>query len=95
MGKLFEKVILKRVQRHIDESGLLNAGQFCFRAHHSTTLQCMRLKDRVTLNFNSNMSMAAVYLDIEDAFETIWHLGLLYKLSTLKSSINLIKLISS
>jgi hypothetical protein len=30
------------------------------------------------------MSMAAVFLDIEKAFDTIWHLGLLYKVSELK-----------
>jgi hypothetical protein len=79
-GKLFEKVILKIVQWHIGEKGLLNAGQFGFRARHSTTLQYMRLTDRVTLNFN-NMSTAAVLLDIEKAFDTRWHNGLLYKLS--------------
>jgi hypothetical protein len=43
-GKLFEKVIPKRVQRHIDEKGLLNAYQSLFRARHSTTLQCKRLR---------------------------------------------------
>jgi hypothetical protein len=38
MGKLFEKVILKLLQKHIEEKGLLNASQFGFRARHSTTL---------------------------------------------------------
>jgi hypothetical protein len=93
-GKLFEKV-LKIVQRHTEERGLHNACQFGFRAHHSTTLQCMRLTDLVTLNFNNNMSTPAVFLDIEKAFDTTWHPGLLYKLSKIKFSVNLIKLISS
>jgi hypothetical protein len=44
-GKLFEKVILKIAQRHIEDKGLLNASQFGFRVCHSTTLQCMRLTD--------------------------------------------------
>jgi hypothetical protein len=94
-GKLFEKVILKIVQRHIEERGLLNATQFIFRARHSMTLHCMRFTDHVTLNFNNHMSMAAVLLDIKKAFDTIWHLGLLYKLSKLKFSVSLIKLIGS
>jgi hypothetical protein len=38
------------------------------------------------------MSMAAVFLDVEKAFDTTWHLGLLYELSTLQFSISLIKL---
>jgi len=42
MGKLFEKVILKMVQRHDEENNLLNACQFGSCVRHSTTLQCMR-----------------------------------------------------
>jgi hypothetical protein len=74
-GKLFEKIILKIVQRYIGEKGLLNAGQFGFRAGHSTTLQCMRLTDHVTLNFNNNnnISTDAVFLDIEKAFDNMAH----------------------
>jgi hypothetical protein len=94
-GKLFEKVILKIVQRYTEEKGLLNASQFGFRARHNTTLQCMRLTDHVTLNFNNNMSTAAIFLDIEKAFDKTWHLGLLYKLSELKFSFSLIKIINS
>jgi hypothetical protein len=41
------------------------------------------------------MSTAAVFLDTEKAFDTTWHLGLIYKLSKLKFSIRLIKPISS
>jgi hypothetical protein len=78
-GKRFEKVVLKIVQRHIENKKLLNANQFGFRTYHSTTLQCMRLADHATHNFNNKMSMAAVFLDIEKAFDTTWHTSLLYK----------------
>jgi hypothetical protein len=53
-GKLFEKVILNIVQKHIEEKSLLNASQFGFRARHSTTLQCMRLTDHVTGHLNGS-----------------------------------------
>jgi hypothetical protein len=76
-GKVFEKVILEIVKRHIGESNLLNASQLGLSARHSTTLQCMRLADHVTLNFNNNISTAAAFLDIEKAFDTTWHPGLL------------------
>jgi hypothetical protein len=82
-GKGFEKIILQIAQKHMGERNLLNASPFGFRARHSTTLQCMRLVDHVTLNFNNNMSTAAVFLDIEKAFDTAWHPGLLYELSKL------------
>jgi hypothetical protein len=41
------------------------------------------------------MSTAAVFLDIEKAFDTTWHPGFIYKLSELGFSTSLIKLISS
>jgi hypothetical protein len=91
-GKLFEKVILNIVQKHTEERGLLNASQFVFHARHSTTLQCMRLTDHVTLNFNNKLSMATMSLDIEKAFDTTWHSGLLCKFSKLEFSTSLIKL---
>jgi hypothetical protein len=94
-GKLFEKIILQIVQKHTGGRNLLNASQFGFCARHSTTLQCMRLADHVTRNFNNKMSTAAVFLDIEKAFDITWHPGFLYKLPKLKFSTRIIKLISS
>jgi hypothetical protein len=64
-GKMFEKVILKIVHRHIEGKGFLNTSQFGFRARHSMTLQCMRLMHHVTLNFNNTVSTAAVFLDVK------------------------------
>jgi hypothetical protein len=55
----------------------------------------MWLADHVTLNFNNEMSTAAVFLDIEKAFDTTRHTGLLYKLAKIEFSVNLIELISS
>jgi hypothetical protein len=42
-----------------------------------------------------NISMAAVFLDIEKSFDSTWHPGSLYKLHKLKCSTNLIELVSS
>jgi hypothetical protein len=94
-GKVFEGVVLEIVQGHIGEGGLLGAGQFGFRARHSATLQCLRMADHVTLHFNKNICAAAVFLDIEKAFDTASQPGLLYKLSKLQFYISLIKLIGS
>jgi hypothetical protein len=45
--------------------------------------------------FPQKMSTAEVFLDIEKALDTTWHSGLLYKLSKLEFSPNLLKLIGS
>jgi hypothetical protein len=49
----------------------------------------------VTLNLNNKLSKAAAFLDIEKAFDTTWHSGLLYKLFKLKIFTSLSKLIGS
>jgi hypothetical protein len=85
---VLEKVILKIVQRHTEDRGLLNASQFGFRARHSTTLQCMMLTHQATLNSN-NFSGCGIF------GYTIWRLGLLYIISKQKFSISLFKHISS
>jgi hypothetical protein len=86
---------VKVVKKHIEERGLLKASQFCFRARHSTTLQCMSLTDHVTFSFNNKMFTVAMFLDIEKASDTARHSGSLCKLSKLKLSTVLIRLISS
>jgi hypothetical protein len=68
MGKLFEKLILRTIQKHTEERNLLNASKFGFRADDSMTLRCMRRANHDTFNFNNNMSTAAVFLDVEEAF---------------------------
>jgi hypothetical protein len=83
------------VHRHIAERDLLSASQFGFHGHHRTTLQYMRLTDHATLNFNNSICTAAVFLDIETAFDKTLHTGLLYKLNKLKFLPNLIKFIHS
>jgi hypothetical protein len=74
LAAVYKSPGLKIVQRHIRERYLLNANQFGFHTIHSTTLQCIRLTDYVILNFNK--STAAIFLDIEKAFDTTWHIGL-------------------
>jgi hypothetical protein len=59
-GKLFEKLILKTIQKHTEERNLINASQFVFQTDHSMTLQFVRLADNVIQNFNKNMLTAGV-----------------------------------
>jgi hypothetical protein len=93
--KLFESLILRTTQKHVEEINFLSASQFGFHADHSTALQYMRLADHATLNFNNNMLTAAVFLDIEKAFNKTSHPGLLYNWLEVEFSTSLIKLIAS
>lgn len=81
LGKIFEKALLKRINSVITENDTLPSTQFGFRARHGTNLQLLRLVDHITTEFNNKASTAAVFLDIEKAFDRTWYPGLICKLA--------------
>jgi hypothetical protein len=52
VGMLFEKILLTRVLREVNERGLLRNDQFEFRLRHSTALQLESLVERVIRIFS-------------------------------------------
>ena len=75
IGKLFEKILLSRILHEVNVRGLLRNEQFGFRPRHSTSLQLARLVERI------NRLTGAVFLDVAKAFDTVWIVGLLNKLT--------------
>lgn len=80
VSKLFERTLQSRIVDHLVETDIIVDEQFGFRSEHSTTQQLLRLTESVTRGFNEHRHTGAVFLDIEKAFDKVWHDGLLYKL---------------
>lgn len=95
MAKILEKVMVKRILEFIEDKEVLHNEQFGFRHRHSTIHQLVRVSELISKNFNTKKSTAAVLLDIHKAFDTVWHVGLLYKLIKLKFPRYIIKFIRS
>ena len=95
LGKLFERVNLNLLQKHEMFNDIFIPQQFGFRYEHSTTHQILRITKNVSLNFNKNLSTGMVLLDIEKAFDSVWHSAILHKLLKFKYPIYLIKIIQS
>jgi hypothetical protein len=95
VGKFFEKILLARVLREVNERGFLGDEQFGFRPRHSTKLQLACLVERVNTDFDERRLTGAVFLDMVEAFDTVWVKGLLYKLTVLIFPSYLVKTISS
>jgi hypothetical protein len=64
-------------------------------SHENSDVFCWVRAEAISGESKHEPVRAAVLLDIEKAFDTTWHSGLLYKLSDSEFSINLIKLIAS
>lgn len=93
MGKIFESLILNRLQAATDH--LLIPEQFGFRRNHSTTHQLARVAEHAAHGMNLGQCTGMVLLDIEKAFDSVWHEGLLHKLLVNNVPLCLIKLVQS
>lgn len=80
IGKLFEKTIHARLLRHATENNLINQNQYGFRPRHSTIHQLCRVTKYVRKNTAERKTTSMVLLDIEKAFDTVWHNGLIHKI---------------
>jgi len=98
IAKLFEKIVLKKLEHHADERGILPAEQFGFRKGHSTTHQLLRIGNRIRsdrLRRRAKQSTGMVLLDIEKAFDAVWHDGIVRKLRIQGFDDRLVRLIHS
>lgn len=75
-SKVSEIIIKKPILIFLQKNKVLFDEQFGFRQEHSTVDQLARFVNQITLNFNKKLHTGAMLLDIEKAFDTVWHMGL-------------------
>lgn len=95
LGKVYEKVIEEELTDFTNVHKIIPDEQFGFKQGHSTVAQLARLTDYITDAFNERKYTGMVLLDIQAAFDTTWHDGLLYKMIKREFPPNLILLIHS
>lgn len=76
ISKLFEKLLLKRLRSIIENKQLIPPRQFEFREEHSTIDQIHRITDTIEKSLEEKKICSAVFLDVAQAFDKIWHRGL-------------------
>ncbi|KAL4111862.1 hypothetical protein QTP88_015739 [Uroleucon formosanum] len=86
LSKLFEKLLLKRILPIVDEAKILPDSQFGFRNSHSTIHQDHRLVDKISFALEEKLYCTGAFLDVSQAFDRVWHSGLLYKLKLILPS---------
>ncbi|GFU20546.1 probable RNA-directed DNA polymerase from transposon X-element [Trichonephila clavipes] len=78
LSKLAEKVILARLNDHLERENILIPEQHGFRPRLSTSHQLLRVVEFIKEGNNKDECTAAVFLDIQKAFDRVWHTGLLF-----------------
>ena len=78
--KLFERVIEQRLRSHLEHIGFINKHQSGFRKAKSTDDHLFRLSQSIMESFNRGEHIVAAFLDVEKAFDNVWHNGLRFKI---------------
>lgn len=90
-SKLFEKLVLSHLIPHIPP----RPEQHGFRSGHSTTHQLVRVTHMLAEAKNTKKKAVMALLDMEKAFDRVWHDGLTYKLITSPAPRRVVKIIDS
>lgn len=81
MSKIFER-LLARTKNVGHLENLIPEHQFAFREKHFTVQQCHCIVNKIKNRLEEKKMCAAVFLDIQQAFDKVWHMRLLYQLKT-------------
>jgi hypothetical protein len=93
LSKVFEKLILRRINKDLRPDEWIPHHQFGFRQGLSTIQQVHRITNVINKTLEDRSYCTAVFLDISQAFDRVWHGGLVYKINQILplSYFNLLK----
>jgi len=80
---IFERILLARLMELPQVVNHMPRHQFGFRKSHGYPEQIHRLVNQVTHGFEHKLYTVGVFLDVKQAFDKVWHEGLLYKMKAL------------
>jgi len=83
ISKILEELLLHRLLSDPHSQDWIPSHQFGFRKAHSTIRQCHRLTIITNKTLEDHRYCSAVFLDISQAFDKVWHQGLLLKIQQL------------
>ena len=86
IGKLIERVVLKRLEDHLSRNNLNCSEQFAYKKNHSTETLLIKMTDDLLVAFDEGSATVVMLLDLSAAFDTVDH-SLLLKI--LESEIGL------
>ena len=80
VGKLMERLVKRRLDHFLESAATFTCFQTGFRRGRSTADALVLLKHCISGALSNNSCCVTVYLDLAQAYDCVWHFGLLYKL---------------
>ena len=79
-NKIFERLIYNAIFQHFLENNLISSNQSGFKLGDSCINQLIAITHNILKSFDDGLEIRAVFLDITNTFDKVWHEGLIYKL---------------
>ena len=95
IARLFERIILNRLQEHLSRNNIIIAQQSGFRKCRQTKDNLITLAQKAQEALNIGEKQVNIFFDIASAFDKVWHHGLLYKLIETDCPYYLVKIIET
>ena len=73
LGKLIERVVLKRLENHLSKNNLNCNEQFAYKKHHSTETLLIKLTNDILIAADEKSATVVMLLDLSAAFDTVDH----------------------
>jgi hypothetical protein len=83
ISKVLEKLILKKINKDLNPYVWIKNHQVGFRQAHSTVQQCHCITDVINKATQNRQYCTAIFLDVSQAFDKVWHPGLPFKIKRL------------
>ena len=94
VGKLFERVLAVSIDHFCDEMNVIPNNQFGFKKNHSTEHCLLLLNNKIIQNLRNKKCSVVLDIDLQAAFDSIWHKGLIFKLIRFNFPDALIRMVS-
>ena len=80
VSKIFEKLVNNKTADHLEKCGHFSDFQYGYRSFQSTAKLLTVASDRTAGFFNRFRATRALAIEISEAFDRVWHAGLLHRL---------------
>ena len=79
-SKIFERLLYDSMLTFFTENSLISQNQSGFKPGDSCTNQLLSITHQIYKYFDDGHEVRSVFLDISEAFDKVWHKGLMFKL---------------
>lgn len=94
LSKVLEKIVERKIRNFFHINNLFDKNQFGFMKGHSTVHSLSRIQNQIINGLNNKSATIMTLLDIEAAFDTVWHEALLHKMFHRNVPIGFIKIVA-